>query len=59
MKVDLADEGGKQLELDGQPTTRAKELLVNKALYTLSRIDTAEGGGKEVQQLVFEVPADP
>ena len=57
--MDLQDEGGKQLELDGQPTTRAKDLLVNKAVYTLARIDIAEGGGKEIKPLVFEMPPNP
>ena len=36
-----------------------KDLLVNKAVYTLARIDIAEGGGKEIKPLVFEMPPNP
>jgi hypothetical protein len=52
--VDLVNETGAKLDLDTRPTTRAKDLLKNKAVYTLARIN--EG---EVEQLTFEVPEDP
>jgi hypothetical protein len=57
--VDLVGDGGAQLKLNENSTTRARDLLKNKAVYTLARINVAEGGGQEVEQLTFEVPADP